>query len=111
MKKLTLVIIMFGLITSCMTTKTSVGEYREIQGEEYNYAKGKQLWILWGIIPIGRTNVNTPKDGNCEVITKFRFSDVLITCFTFGFVKSYSIKIKAKRVPQILPVQTETIKQ
>ena len=43
MKKLTLVLIMFGLITSCMTTKTSVGEYREIQGEEYNYAKGKQL--------------------------------------------------------------------
>lgn len=85
-------------LTSCMTTKTSVGEYTEAQGSEYTYAKGKQFWLFWGLLPMGRTNVNTPGDGNCEVITKFNFGDVLISGLTGGLVTSYSIKVKAKKV-------------
>ena len=34
-------IILTSSLTSCMTTKTSVGEYKETQGYEYAYAKGK----------------------------------------------------------------------
>jgi hypothetical protein len=80
-----------------MTTKTSVGEYKEQQGKEYTYAKGKQIWLFWGIVPIGRTNVNTPSDGNCEIITRFNFTDALISVLTVGIVTTYSIKVKAKR--------------
>jgi hypothetical protein len=82
---------------SCMTTKTSVGNYREADGEEYTYAKGKQLWVFWGLFPIGRTNVNTPGSGSCEVITRFNFGDVLITGLTAGIISSYTIKVKAKK--------------
>ncbi len=85
-----------SMLTSCMTTKTNVGTYREIQGDEYTYAKGKQFWLFWGIIPLGRTNVNTPSDGNCEVITRYNFGDLLVTGLTGGIVKSYTIKVKAK---------------
>jgi hypothetical protein len=85
------------LCSSCMTTKTSVGTFREQQGQEYTYAKGKQLWLFWGLIPVGRTNVNTPGDGNCEVITRLNIGDVLISGFTFGIVTSTTIKVKAKR--------------
>ncbi len=84
------------MLTSCMITKTSVGAFEEQQGREYTYAKGKQIWLFWGLIPLGRTNVNTPGDGNCEVITKFNFGDVLISGLTFGFIRSYSIKVKAR---------------
>jgi len=84
-------------LTSCMTTKTSVGAYRETQGSEYTYAKGKQFWLFWGILPLGRTNVNTPGDGNCEVITRFNIGDALISGLTGGIVTSYSIKVKAKK--------------
>lgn|SRR5574343_19838 len=84
-------------VTSCMTTKTSVGTYRETQGNEYVYDKGKQMWLFWGTIPIGRTNVSTPTNGSCEIITKFRLTDALISTFTFGVVTSYSIKVKAKK--------------
>lgn len=84
-------------LSSCLTTKTSVGDFREIKGDEYTYAKGKQLWLFWGILPLGRTDVNTPGDGNCEVITRFNFSDCLITGLTAGFISSYTIKVKAKR--------------
>ena len=84
-------------LNSCMTTKTPVGEYQTQTGEEYKYSKGKQLWIFWGLVPLGRTNVNTPSDGNCEVITKFTIGDALISTFTFGIITSYTINVKAKK--------------
>lgn len=90
-------VMLVALMSSCMTTKTSVGAYKEIDGREYTYAQGKQFWLFWGIVPLGRTSVNTPGDGNCEVITKFRFVDALISGVTGGILTSYSIKVKAKR--------------
>ncbi len=83
--------------SSCMTTKTNVGAYKETVGNEYTYAKGKQIWLFWGLVPIGRTNVNTPGNGNCQVITKFNFGDVLISGLTGGIITTYSIKVKAKK--------------
>lgn len=98
MKKILFLTLSLSLfLGSCMTTKTSVGAYRETQGEEYTYDKGKQMWLFWGIIPIGRTNVSTPTNGSCEVITKFRIVDGIITVVTGGIVTSYSIKVKAKK--------------
>jgi hypothetical protein len=83
--------------TSCMTTKTNVGGYRETQGEEYTYAKGKQIWLFWGTVPMGRTSVSTPADGNCQVITKYNAGDFLISGLTGGIVSSQTIKVKAKK--------------
>ncbi len=84
-------------LQSCMMTKTQVGNYNQQQGEEYTYAKGKQFWVLWGYIPVGRTSVNTPSSGDCEVITKINVGDALINGLTGGLITSYTIKIKAKR--------------
>jgi hypothetical protein len=80
-----------------MTTKTPVGNYLETTGNEYTYDKGKQFWVFWGLVPIGRTHINTPSDGSCQVVTKFKFTDVLISGLTAGIVTSYSIKVEAKR--------------
>jgi hypothetical protein len=93
----TFLVIISTLMTSCLTTKTSVGDFKETQGREYTYAKGKQLWLFWGLLPLGRTNVNTPGDGNCEIVTRFNFSDFLISSLTGGIVTSYTIKVKAKK--------------
>lgn len=81
-----------------MMTKTSVGQFTQTQGDEYTYAQGKQLWLFWGIIPLGRTNVSTPADGSCEVITKYNFGDFLIGGITGGILTSYTIKVKAKKI-------------
>ena len=101
---LILAVFVLGTFSSCLTTKTSVGAFKEIQAPEYTYAKGKQFWLFWGLVPLGRTSVNTPGDGNCEVITKFKFLDVLVSGLTGGIVTSYSIKVKAKKAPTS-PVQ------
>ncbi|MDD3479989.1 MAG: hypothetical protein PHI42_06355 [Paludibacteraceae bacterium] len=104
MRKLKSLLILFAItltismtMNSCMVTKTSVGQYTETRGDDYTYARGKQMWLFWGIIPLGRTNVNTPADGNCQVITKYTFGDFLITGLTGGILTSYSIKVKAKK--------------
>ncbi len=93
-----LAVIIFSVtLNSCMTTKTSVGEYKEMQGEEYKYASGKQMWLFWGVMPLGRTDVSTPASGNCEITTKYTFVDVLVSGLTGGIVTSYTIKVKAKK--------------
>ena len=97
LSKLALLALLSFFAASCMTTKTPVGNYQAIQGEEYTYAKGKQVWLFWGLLPAGRTNVNTPSDGDCEVVTRFNFGDFLITTITAGIVTTYSIKVRAKR--------------
>ena len=88
------------MLPSCMTTKTSVGTFKEkstATGRTYTYAKGKQIWLFWGFLPLGRTDVSTPPDGNCQITTKFRPLDVVISGVTGGFVTMYSIKVKAKK--------------
>lgn len=88
--------IILGVITSvflfpsCMTQKTKVGQFAKLQAEgaeEYRYAKGKQMWIVWGLIPIGRTNLNTPSDGTCEIVTRTNVVDILVTGITLGFIR------------------------
>lgn len=88
-------------LPSCMTTKTQVGAYKETKGTSYKYSKGKQIWLLWGFLPVGRTSVNTPASGNCEIVTKKTLLDVIITGVTGGFVNTYTIKVKAKRQAKI----------
>ena len=63
----------------------------------YTYAKGKQFWLFWGILSVGRTNVNTHGDWNCEVVTMLNFGDVLISGLTIGIVTSYSINVNVKK--------------
>jgi len=86
------------LCSSCMTTKTCVGKYKETVGSTYTYAKGKQVWLFWGMLPLGRTGVATPSSGNCQVITRFNIMDLIINSCTGGVITTSTIKVKAKRV-------------
>ena len=100
MKTITFKFLAIALLTltmqSCMTTKTQVGTFREQQGNEYTYDKVKQVWLFWGIIPIGRASANTPASGNCEITTKLKLVDMIIFTCTGGIVSTYSVKVKAK---------------
>lgn len=98
MKRLLITGALLGvLLTSCMTTKTTIGNYKEAEGKPYKYSKGKQLWLFWGFVPLGRTNVNTPEQKGFKLITRHNVSDIIITGLTFGIITSYTIKIKVKK--------------
>jgi hypothetical protein len=96
MKKIIAVAILLISFSSCMMTKTPVGAYLETPGKEVTFDKGKQFWLFWGIMPIGRTHVNTPSNGNCQVTTKIRLTDFIISGLTGGIVTSTSIKVEVK---------------
>lgn len=85
--------------SSCYSTKTYVGEYQEIShngtADTYTYAKGKQLYLFGGLIPIGHTRVSTPKSGNCEVITKHTILDLLVSGVTFQIISMQTVKVNA----------------
>ena len=85
------------LMSSCMMTKTPVGNFRTTQGSTYTYAKGKQVWLFWNLIPLGRTSVATPATGSCQVITKFNLIDILVSGLTVGIVDMETIKVEAKK--------------
>ena len=81
-------------LSSCMVTKTAVGEYKQQQGKEERYAKAKQLFFFG--CRMGRTTVATPSDGNCMIKEKFSFGDALITTLTAGIISSRTIIVYTK---------------
>ena len=87
------------LLPSCYGTRTAVGNYRELvkveKADTYTYAKGKQAYLFWGLIPLGRTQVATPADGSCQIRTCANFADVLVEALTGGIVTMRTIKVLA----------------
>lgn len=83
--------------TSCMTTRTAVGNFTEANGEVYRYSKAKQCYLFWGLIPLGRTSAATPQEQPCQVRTSFNFWDALISGITGGIFSMQTIKVYAKR--------------
>jgi len=100
MKKIFLSALLLVFITSCMTTKTPVGKFTETEGKAKTYSKVKQIYILWGLFPVGRASAATPEDGNCQVVTRYNIGDFLITGLTGGIVSTYTIKVEVKKMKE-----------
>lgn len=82
------------LMQSCYITKTPVGAYSSQSGMPKRYSKGKQVW-LFGLIPLGRTNISTPAT-DFMIEGKQTLGDYLITFITFGIVETRTIKCYVK---------------
>ncbi len=98
----TLIVLLVSIILlpSCMVTRTSVGNYKEkekLGAKTYLYDKGKQCYLFWGLLPLGRTNVDTPADGNCQIRTSYGFWDAFVSVITGGIFEMQTIKVRALR--------------
>lgn len=102
MKKLAMMMLLCILILmpSCMTTRTSVQNYKELQGQQYLYARGHQCYLFWGLLPLGRTAVATPAEQPCQVRTRFGFGDALVSFLTAGIFSMQQVRVYAKRMPE-----------
>lgn len=94
--KFIVIILIASLLSSCMTTRTNVNRYKETSGQTYRYAKGKQLYLFWGLIPLGRATVATPTEVPCQIRTSHSFFDLLCTSITGGILSMQTIKVMAK---------------
>ncbi len=101
MKKLAVLLLLavLTLMPSCMSTRTSVQNFKEAQGQQYLYAKGRQCYLFWGLIPLGRTSVATPAEQPCQVRTRFGFWDAFLSVITGGIFSMQQIRIYAKHTP------------
>ncbi len=83
------------LLSSCMATRTNVNGFEAAEknkgAKTYNYSKAKQIYLFWGLLPIGRTSVATP----FQIRTKIRFIDYFISGITLGIVRTQTIRVKA----------------
>ncbi len=86
------------VFSSCWSTRTNVGNFVESKHNKadiYKYSKGKQMYLFWGLIPLGRTNVATPPSGNFQIKTYYNFWDALLSSVTGGIFGMQTIKVKA----------------
>lgn len=101
MKKLFLLLVIAFMCQSCFTTRTSVGDYRIStkvdKASAYNYSKVKQVYMFWGLVPLGRARAAVPSHGNCEIRTGIGFGDFLVTLLTGGIISMQTVKVKAPR--------------
>ena len=79
-----------------MSTRTSVANYQMTDGEEMCYSKGRQCYLFWGLVPLGRTRVATPPDGVCEVRTHYGFWDAFVSIITGGIFEMQQIRVYTK---------------
>lgn len=116
MKKLLVLIVILSSLTlsSCWSTRTYCGSYREdvrdSKMDSYKYAKSKQAYLFWGLIPLGRTTVATPDHGSCEIRTRHGFLDAFVSLITGGIITMQTIKVSAPRGKQ-QQVQQQQLQQ
>jgi len=90
-----LLLIAFFSLSSCLTTKTTVGNYKAATGQTYTASKGKSVFLFWGLVPASRAKLYGPE--SCQVVTRLNTFDVLITSLTAGLIIPTTTRINAKR--------------
>ena len=94
-----------------MSTRTNVGNFKEMsqvdKSKVYNYSKGKQCYLFWGLVPLGRRSVATPASGSCQVRTYYNFWNALLSTITGGIFSMQTIKVKAIQQPSLAVAATE----
>ena len=97
MKKILLFLVSVFVFTSCYTTWTIVGDYTQLEKQglkSYQYDKDKQFYLFGGLIPLGHSHVRTPNEP-CEIKSKFKVGDLLISAITCDIVTSRTVYVYA----------------
>lgn len=98
MKKLQVVLLLLAavVLSSCMTTRTYSNDYKTTVGQEYKLDNAKQLYLFWGLLPIGKAKVQVPDDQPFQVRTSIRFIDGLVTTLTAGIFDMQTVTVFGK---------------
>lgn len=98
MKKVILALFLGAFLTSCMVTRTTIGDGPI--GKDPNakvVSQVKQGYVLRGLVPIGTKQVQIPITGGYQLRTSHKFVDGLITGLTFGIYTQQTIEVLQKK--------------
>lgn len=107
MKKILIFIVSLVFFTSCYTTRTTVGNYKQLEKQglkTYQYDKDKQFYLFGGLIPLGHSHANTPNEP-CEIKSKFKIGDLLISALTCEILTSRTVVVTAFEGGAAYPLQ------
>lgn len=96
MKRLFLLAIIASmfLFESCLVHRHTVGDGPVGDAPRTEvYARAKQLYLFWGLVPLGHTQCATPKDGDYQIKTSHNIADAIITGITGGIVSIRTVKV------------------
>ena len=96
--KCVLLVAMAFLFASCMSTYTDVGSYDGGEGS-FEYSRGKQCYLFWGLLPLGRGGAETPQSGVCRVSTHQTFGDCAVTALTLGIFSMQTVEVSPRCSP------------
>ena len=96
MKKFIIFILSVMVFTSCYTTKTYVGNYKQLSKtmQSYEYDQARQFYVISGLVPLGRPQPKMPNEP-CMIQVKSKFVDYLLSLGTFGILSSRTVEVFA----------------
>ncbi len=90
--------IMTLMLSSCMTTRTTVGEGPMGKGGAKNvYSKTKQVYLFWGFMSLGNSQPKIPDHGNIQIKTSYNVADAFVAGLTGGLFAMRTIKVLVKK--------------
>lgn len=96
MKKFILFILSIVVFTSCYTTRTYIGNYKQLSKtmQSYEYDQARQFYVISGLVPLGRPQPKVPNEP-CMIQVKSKFVDYLLSLGTFGILSSRTVEVFA----------------
>ena len=85
-------------LNSCYITRTTVGDGpvgKDIAATHYSHAK--QMYVLWGLLPLKHTQPSAPQGCGYQVKSSFNFVDALVTGLTGGIFGMRTVKIMVNK--------------
>lgn len=97
MRKLIVILMcMAMLVSSCTVTRTNIGTM-DPKAEKEVFAQTKQMYLFWGLVPLGNSQVKLPDHNNVQIKTAHNGVDLIATSVTGGIFSMVTIKCLVKK--------------
>jgi len=81
-------------LDSCYITRTTIGDGpMGKDGPATHYSHAKQMYVLWGLLPLKHTQPVVPQGCGYQVKSSFNFVDVVVSGLTLGIFGMRTVKI------------------
>ena len=100
MKKLIFLLILGAslCLNSCMTHRHTVGDGPVGKiGRIDTYSTTKQMYLFWGLMPLGHSQGAIPTHGNYQIKTSHNIVDAFLTGITGGIFSVRTVKVYVKK--------------
>ena len=94
---LTVIALLMISLSSCTVQRYVIGDGPVNKDEVKSvYSSDRNLYLIYGLIPLNKTNPRIPANGNYQIKTCHNVFDALISGITCGIITSRTTKILVK---------------